>query len=85
MGAKLTLETRFTSRTDSSEAAQSRMKCITESMSSDSSFGVETPDVKMSVSAPVKGAQVGAEATVPGLKAGISNGQASKDSKYVIF
>ena len=83
MGSKLTLETRFTSQTDSNESAKSRMKCIANSMQTQTNIGVETPDVDVAVSAPVKGAEVGAEFTVKGLDAKMSNGAAVKDSRYV--
>ena len=83
MGAKLTLETRFTSRTDSSESAQSRMKCIMESMSKESSIGVKDSDVDVSVEVPVGGASVGASTTIKGLDAKMSKGSGFKDDKYV--
>ena len=83
MGAQLTIETRYASRTNSITETTERLKCIVNAASSNASVGVETPDIE--VSGGVPGVPVSASTTIKGLKAGYTSGHASKDQKYVYY
>ena len=81
MGAQLTIETRYASRTNSITETTDRLKCIANAASSETSVGAETQDIEVSGGA--KG--VSASTTIKGLKAGYTTGHASKDQKYVLL
>ena len=81
MGAQLTIETRYQSRTNSIKETTDRLKCIANAASSETSVGAETQDIEVSGGA--KG--VSASTTIKGLKAGYTTGHASKDQKYVYY
>ena len=83
MGAQLTIETRYQSRTNSITETTDRLKCIANAASSETSVGAETQDVDVEVSGGAKG--VSASTTIKGLKAGYTTGHASKDQKYVLL
>ena len=85
MGAQLTIETRYQSRTNSIKETTDRLKCIANAASSETSVGAETQDIEVSGGASAGGAEVSASTTIKGLKAGYTSGHASKDQKYVYY
>ena len=85
MGAQLTIETRYASRTNSITETTERLKCIANAASSETSVGAETQDVDVEVSGGAKGVSATASTTIKGLKAGYTSGHASKDQKYVYY
>ena len=85
MGAQLTIETRYASRTNSITETTDRLKCIANAASSETSVGAETQDVDVEVSGGAKGVSATASTTIKGLKAGYTSGHASKDQKYVYY
>ena len=48
MGAQLTIETRYQSRTNSITETTDRLKCIANAASSETSVGAETQDIEVS-------------------------------------
>ena len=85
MGAQLTIETRYASRTNSITETTERLKCIANAASSETSVGAETQDVQVSGGVPGVPGYISAPTTIKGLKAGYTSGHASKDQKYVYY
>ena len=85
MGAQLTIETRYASRTNSITETTERLKCIVSAASSETSVGAETQDVQVSGKVPGVPGNISASTTIKGLKAGYTSGHASKDQKYVYY
>ena len=53
MGAKISIETRFSSRATSNAKVQKRMRCIVKSLGLSSSSGFETPEIDVELNADI--------------------------------
>merc|ERR1711963_576865 len=69
MGAKISIETRFASRANSTEEVARRMKCIAKSQSSSSSSSIALPEIEASL--------FSLETTIETLNIGTSSGDYS--------
>ena len=81
MGAKLWIETRYSSKTDSKTNIAKRMGCIQNSFSNGSSSGFETPEIEYEVGAEAKGLKATAKYKLQHIKIGSESGSNSDRNK----
>ena len=81
MGAKLWIESRYSSKSESRTDIAKRMGCIQSSLSKGSSSGFETPEIEYEVAAGAKGAQASAKYKMQHIKIGSSSGSNSQRNK----
>ena len=77
MGAKISIETRFSSRAESTAEVARRMNCIAKSQSSSSSSSLETPEIELKVEeGPISGST-----KIQHLNIGSSSGESSASNR----
>ena len=81
MGAKLWIETRYSSKTDSRTNIAKRMGCIQNSLSTGSSSGFETPEIEYELGAGGKGLSASAKYKLQHIKIGSESGSNSERNK----